>query len=437
MSARRHRLSVLTFDKFGKLIYRPDAILGFGEDGRINEIRSLRGVARKGMSDVVDRRGLLAIPGLIDAHCHVSQYPAVAADGLELLPWLDRYVFPLETRFRGDYARETARFFFKELAAHGTTTAAIYTSIWPQSTDACFEEADKAGLRVIMGKVMMDRGSYNRWFGAMYPDKNRTEVSLCESEELCAKWHGRAGGRLLYAFSPRFALSCSRELMSGAAQLAEKYGAYIQTHLAENVDEVKAIRKAFPKAKNYTEVYNSTGLLGPKSLLAHAIWLKDAEYKLLKKSGASVVHCPTSNAFLSSGIMNVARLRRDGVPMAIGSDVAAGPSLDLFEVMRQVVYSQRAVRAHKIYKEIPEPTPEKAFHMATRGGANALGLLDRIGTLEVGKEADFTVIDPKVYDARFHGTATSESVVARLVYRCSRAAVRATFVAGRKVWGKF
>jgi len=436
MVRRRYRLAVLTFDRFGKLLYRPDALLGIDEDGRISELRSLRGVARKGMGDVIDRRGLMAIPGLIDAHCHLSQYPAVASDGLDLLPWLERYIFPLETRFRGDHARASARFFFEELAAHGTTTAMIYTSIWPQSTDACFEEAERAGTRVIMGKVMMDRGSYNKWFGAMYPGKTRTEVSLRESEDLCAKWHGRAGGRLLYAFTPRFALSCSTELMAGAARLAEKYDAYVQTHLSENTDEVKAIRKYFPGAKNYTDVYKSCGLLGRKTLLAHSIWLKDEEVKVLKSTGAAVAHCPTSNAFLSSGVMNAARLRTAGVPIALGSDVAAGPSLDLFGVMRQAVYSQRIARAHKLFKNTPQPTPEKAFHMATLGGAQALSLHEKIGTLETGKEADFTVVDPSAYDAGFHGVETPENVVSRLVYRGSRFAVRATFVAGRKIFGK-
>ena len=442
MQAKRYRLSVLTYDAHETLQYYPDAILSIGEGGRIDELRPVRGGAAaslknsKGKKGVKDLRGFLAIPGLIDAHCHLPQYQAVAADGLELLPWLDKHIFPMEASFRGEKVRRLARRFFEDMAAHGTTTACVFTSIWKQSTEVCFEEALKAGVRVIMGKVMMDRASYDKKFGVRHPGGNRTDVSLRESEELCAKWHGRGEGRLQYAFTPRFALSCSEKLMRESAALAEKYGAYVQTHLSENRAEVREIKRVFPKARNYTDVYFRAGMLGPKTILAHSIWLTEIEHRMIGASGAAVAHCPTSNAFLGSGIMNVARMRLGGIPLALGSDVAAGPSLCLFEVMRQSIYMQRMAAAHKLFRTKPEPSPEKAFNMATLGGAKALGLADKIGSLENGKDADFVVVDPSVYDTGAETPVDAQTVLSRMVYRANRHAVKASFVAGKLVGGR-
>ncbi len=428
MTPRHYRLASLSFDSRGKLIYRPDALLSVDGKGRFERV----GPAGRIPRGTVDWRGRLAIPGLIDAHCHLSQYPAVAADGQELLPWLKKNIFPLEKRFRGERARPLARRFFAELASHGTTCAAVYTSIWMDSTEVCFEEALRSGLRVIMGKVMMDRRSYD----PRPRGKNRTQLSLLQSEELCKKWHGAGGGRLLYAFTPRFALSCSKGLLAGAARLADRYGAYLQTHLAENPREVRAVRRAFPGCRDYTSVYERAGMLGPRTILAHCIWLGEREYKALAKSKAAVAHCPTSNAFLASGVMDAARMRLEGIPLALGSDVAAGPTLDLFEVMRQAVYGQRLARAHGLFRDAPAPTAGKAFYMATLGGAKALQLSRRIGSLEKGKQADFVVLDPARFipeDAR--GTDPAR-ILSQMVYRADRSAVMGTFVDGRKVFSR-
>ena len=223
------------------------------------------------------------------------------------------------------------------------------------------------------------------------------------------------------------------DLMRDAARLAREHGAFVQTHLAENRREVAEVRRAFPKAPSYTGVYHAAGLLGPRTVLAHSIWLSKAEVGLLKKTGSSVAHCPTSNAFLSSGIMDAGRLRRAGVPVGLGSDVAAGPTLDLFEVMRQAVYGQRLAAAHGLFDAPPAPTPAKAFRMATLGGAEALGWSGRIGTLERGKDADLVLVDPSSYDAGAGPARDAEAAVSRLVYRAGRAAVRAAFVRGRRV----
>ncbi|MBI4424627.1 MAG: guanine deaminase [Elusimicrobia bacterium] len=426
-----YRAAVLSFDREDRLRLWPDGALAVGPDGFLAYAGPASRARAKGWR-WLDRRGCVALPGLIDAHCHLPQYPAVGADGLTLLPWLERHIFPLERAFRGPRARALARRFFSDLAASGTTTACVFTSVWRDSTELCFEEALRSGLRVAMGKVMMDRGSYDTAFRG--GPARRLELSLRESDELCRRWHRRDGGRLLYAFTPRFAVSCSMELMRGAADLARRRGAYLQTHLAENREELRVVARAFRGSPDYTSVYERAGLLGSRTILAHGVWLSRAEARTLARRRCTVAHCPTSNAFLSSGVMDAARLRASGVNLALGSDVAAGPTLDLFEVMRQAVYLQRAARAHGLFEGEPEASPEKAFHMATVGGARALGLEDRIGTLEAGKEADFILVRRAAIDPPSAPEAGALALAGRLVYRGGPGCVRETFVRGRSVW---
>ncbi|MBI4345295.1 MAG: amidohydrolase family protein, partial [Elusimicrobia bacterium] len=304
--------------------------------------------------------------------------------------------------------------------------------IWKDSTEFCFEEADRAGLRIAMGKVMMDQGSYDRAFRGSA--SARRERSLAEAEALCRRWHRRDGGRLLYAFTPRFALSCSMELMRRASGLAARFGALVQTHLAENVQELAAVRRMFPGCGDYTGVYERAGMLGRRSVFAHGVWLTPSETRRLARSGSALAHCPTSNAFLGSGVMDVGRLRRAGVPLALGSDVAAGPSLDLFGVMREAVFLQRVAAAHRLFGRVPGLAPEQAFGLATRGGARALGLADRIGTLERGKEADFAVVDRRAFEPAAAAPGDGAAVLARLVFRGGPGCVRETYVRGRRVW---
>ncbi|MDE2293640.1 MAG: amidohydrolase family protein, partial [Elusimicrobia bacterium] len=204
MPATRLRCALLTLDRRERPVYWPDALLTL-EGGRVAEARPWG----RGARGALDRRGRLAIPGLIDAHCHLPQYPAVAADGGELLPWLKRHIFPLERSFRGERARALSRLFFRELAAHGTTAAAVYLSVYADSAQAAFEEGERSGLRLVMGKVMMDVGSYDADFTRSHPRESRPHAALRESDRLCERWHGAAQGRLRYAYTPRFALSCS------------------------------------------------------------------------------------------------------------------------------------------------------------------------------------------------------------------------------------
>lgn len=228
------------------------------------------------------------IPGLIDLHAHLPQYPVVARVEEALLPWLQRHVFPIEKQFNAATARTFAPFFFEALARNGTTCAMLYATIYEESCDAAFEAAERSGMRVILGKVMMDSGSY----GGLPPEKT-LPLSLEQSERLCRKWHGRDNGRIEYAFSPRFAVTCTEELMREAGLLARKFDAYIQTHLSENRNEIEVVRALFQKYPSYTAVYEACGLLGDRSVLGHCIHLDDEEIRLLAESHSAAAHCQT------------------------------------------------------------------------------------------------------------------------------------------------
>jgi len=276
-------------------------------------------------------------PGLIDLHAHLPQYPAVARGTSDLLPWLRQHIFPLEREFTGARGRREAGAFMAELARHGTTTAMLYTAIYEDSCDAAFQAAAEKGLRVIMGKMMMDVGSY----GQLQPSKILS-ISVAETERLIKKWHRANDGLIEYAVSPRFAVSCTEKLMRSAADLARQHDTYIQTHLSENLAEIEKVRHLFAQAADYTDVYAQYGLLGPKTVLGHCIHLSDREREAIAAAGAGVAHCPTANLFLRSGILPLDKFRAAGIHIGLGSDVAAGPELNLWRVMRGAMEGQIA-----------------------------------------------------------------------------------------------
>ena len=371
-------------------------------------------------------------PGLIDLHTHLPQYPAVARGESELLPWLRRHIFPLERDFKGARVGRESAAFFADLARHGTTTAMVYAAIYEDSTEAAFHAALASGLRVIMGKMMMDVGSY----GNLQPTKV-VSISLHESERLCKTWHGAGNGLIEYAFSPRFAVSCSEKMMRGAAELAANYGAYIQTHLAENLEEIEKVRNQFSSAQDYTDVYDQCGLLTERTVLGHCIHLSDRERATLAARGARVAHCPTANLFLNSGIMPLDRMRAAGIQMGLGSDVAAGPELNLWQVMRCAIESQKARSMYE--PDVKVPTPGTVLHLATQGAADALGKGAQIGSLEVGREADLTVMDlgallPYRQSSSSVGELTGEDVLNLCIYRGGPHALLETIVRGQSVF---
>ncbi len=371
-------------------------------------------------------------PGLIDLHTHLPQYPAVARGTSELLPWLRQHIFPLEREFTGPKGRREAGAFFPELARHGTTTAMLYAAIFEDSAEASFHAASKSGLRIIMGKMMMDVGSY----GKLQPTKI-VSISLHESDRLCKTWHGANEGLIEYAFSPRFAVACSEKLMRGAGDLATKHGAYIQTHLAENLEEIEKVRNQFTWAQDYTEVYEKCGLLTSRTVLGHGIHLGPREHEAIAAAGSSIAHCPTANLFLRSGILPLERVRVAGIRVGLGSDVAAGPELNLWQVMRSAIESQKARGFYE--KDVLVPSPAAALHLATQGAAAALGKGGVIGSFEIGKEADLTIMNhgallPYRQASKAAADLTAEDIVSLCIYRGGPHAVLETFVRGQSVY---
>jgi guanine deaminase len=418
--------------EFGALRGRPRGaiIVANGRIAEVGDYDDLRRLQRAKPVRWIDRSNAAIFPGLIDCHTHLPQYSAVARGESELLPWLRQHIFPVEREFTGPKAREEAPQFFHELARHGTTTAMVYAAIYEDSCEVGFEAAKASGLRIILGKMMMDIGSY----GQLQP-KKVLSVSLVESERLCRKWHGAENGRLEYAFSPRFAVTCSEKLMRSAAEMAARFGAYLQTHLAENREEIEKVHHLYMGARDYTHVYEKYGLLTPKTVLGHCIHLTGREIAAIATAQANVAHCPTSNLFLGSGLMKLDQIMKAGIAVGLGSDVAAGPELNMWQVMRGAIDVQKARGAYE--PNLRQLRPSEAFHLATQGGARALGKANIIGTLDPGKEADLIVVDLNAL-APYRKTPvkdlSTEDVVALCIYRGGPHATVESYVRGRCVY---
>jgi guanine deaminase len=403
------------------------------DEGRIVEAGEFLSLSKKPRTKPVrwiHSNRVAVFPGLIDLHTHLPQYPAVARGTSDLLPWLRQHIFPLEREFSGAKGRREASAFFTELARHGTTTAMLYAAIYEDSCEAAFHAAAQSGLRIIMGKMMMDVGSY----GNLQPTKIAS-ISMHESERLCTKWHGANDGLIEYAFSPRFAVSCGEKLMRGAAELALKHGAYIQTHLSENREECEKVRHQFPWAQDYTDIYDKCGLLTARTVLGHCLHLSPREREVLSEHNAAIAHCPTANLFLRSGLFQLGEMRGAGLRIGLGSDVAAGPELNLWAVMRSAIETQKARSFYEPKVQIPSPA--EALHLATQGAAEALGKGSVIGSLEPGKEADLTVIDYGAllpYRKSARADLTAEDIVSLCIYRGRPEAVVETFVRGQSVY---
>jgi guanine deaminase len=421
--------------EFGTLRGRPGGAIII-DKGKIldrGDYDDLRRTHRTPAVDWIDYGPVAIFPGLIDCHTHLPQYSAVARGDSELLPWLRQHIFPVEREFTGPKAREEAPQFFHELARHGTTTAMIYAAIYEDSCEVGFEAAKASGLRVILGKMMMDISSYGQ-----FQPKKVLSISLVESERLCRKWHRAEDGRLEYAFSPRFAVTCSERLMRGAAELATRFDAYLQTHLAENREEIEKVHHLFMGARDYTHVYEKCGLLTPKTVLGHCIHLNPREIAAIATAQSSVAHCPTSNLFLGSGLIKLDQLMKAGIAVGLGSDVAAGPELNMWQVMRAAIDVQKA---RGMYEPNLRPLrPSEAFYLGTQGGARALGKSEIIGTLDSGKEADLIVVDlasilpyPKT-SATALRDLSAEDALALCVYRGGPHAILETYVRGKCVY---
>jgi guanine deaminase len=449
------RARILTPLARGGTRYEPDGRIEVDATGRIRSVGPWSGRADQGEdrppgaageSDgspeaaggpaappLIDLRPLVLLPGMVDLHVHLPQLPnAGVGAGLDLLTWLGRYIFPLEHAFDAPTAEVLAPAAFRAMAAAGTTTALMYGAVFEPSLDTAFRAAEIHGIRAIIGKVMMDRLTYDE----RLPADRILEVSLRQSADLCARWHGRDDGRLQYAFTPRFAISCTPDMLRESAALARQTGAYWQTHLSEDRDELHEVARLFPEAIDYLDVYDRAGGLGPRTVLAHAIHLAAREVERLVETDTAVAHCPASNLFLASGAMPLARYRAAGIRIGLGSDVAAGPELSILAVMRAGAYTQNGLRVLEGAGARPPLGPLDWLRLGSYEGARALGLHDRIGTLEPGKEADVIAVDPRLV-APLPGVDSDDpdEVVSRLIFRPHPSMVRAAWVRGRRLDG--
>jgi guanine deaminase len=406
--------------------YEPDAGIEVDASGSIGYAGPWRAGEDEGAA--IDVRPLVAMPGFVDLHAHLPQVPSSGLGaGLDLLTWLERYIFPRERDFDEEAAQRLVPAVFGAMAGAGTTTVVAYGALWPDSLDACFRAAETHGIRAVIGKVMMDRVTYDE---ALSRDRI-LEVSLAQSAELCERWHGRDDGRLRYAFTPRFAVSCTPELLRESARLAAHFGAYWQTHLSEDRHEIATVRRLFPDAIDYLDVYDRAGGLGPRAILAHAIHLSEREVRRLAETGSRVAHCPVSNMFLASGVMPLRRYLDAGIVVGLGSDVAGSPEISIVTQMRTGFYTQNALRVVRdVEQSIPEPLDW--LRLGTLGGATALGLEASIGTLEAGKEADMIVVDPRVtLPPGGEDTDDRTALASRLIFRERADMVRGAWVRGR------
>jgi guanine deaminase len=320
----------------------------------------------------------LIIPGMIDTHIHYPQCEIIAAHGTQLIEWLEKYTFPAEAKFHDKLtASGTAEFFLDELIRNGTTTALVFGTVHSQSVDAFFEAARKRNLRMICGKVMMDRNAP--------PELCDTpQSSYIDSKALIKRWHGR--DRLGYAVTPRFAPTSSAEQLQMAGRLLREYPeAHLHTHLAENKREMQWVRELFPDCKDYLDVYDQHGLLGRKSVFAHGIHLSDREWRRLQQTGSNLAFCPTSNLFIGSGLFDLGSADDNNVRIGLGTDVGGGDSFSILRTINEA-YKIQQLQGYNL-------SPLRALYIATLGGARALDLQGCIGNFEIGKEADFVVLD--------------------------------------------
>jgi len=422
---------ILTPLAAGGTRYEADGLLVVDEAGRI-VFAGAAGDRPDEFTRPTDLRPWILLPGMVDLHAHLPQLPnAGLGAGLDLLTWLERYIFPLERAYDEAAAERLAPAAWRAFAGAGTTTALAYGAVYEASTDATFRAAEAHGIRAIVGKVMMDRGTYD-------PTIDPTVIldqSVAESARLIERWHGADSGRLRYAVTPRFAISCTPELMRESASLAAATGAYWQTHVSEDRGEIAEVARLFPEAIDYVDVYDRAGGLGPRTVLAHAVHLSDRELDRLIESGTRVAHCPVSNLFLASGMMPLGRYLDAGLSLGLGSDVAGGPDLSIFTVMRVGFYVQNArrvagVEAGRIL------SPLDWLRLGSLGGAEALGLGDVVGSLEAGKEADVIAVDP-AYTAPVPGVEDdgAADIASRLIFRSHPDMVRAAWVRGRQLDG--
>jgi guanine deaminase len=415
-----------------------DAIVAVDTAGRIASVRATAEAGDAERASAIDVRPWVLLPGLVDLHAHLPQVPnAGLGYALPLLDWLERLTFPTERAWADPaVAERLAPAIFRAFAAAGTTTVLAYGVVYEAAMDAAFRAAEAHGIRAILGKVMMDRLTYD----PTIEPSTILSRTLDESRRLAERWHGADDGRLGYAVTPRFAVSCTAELLAASAALARELDCWWQTHVSEDRAEMDEVARLFPAARDYLDVYDRAAGLGPRTVLAHAIHLSPREAARIAETETRIAHCPTSNLFIGAGIMPLAERLAAGITVGLGSDVSGGAELSLFGVMRTGAYAQQALCALGSGGTADLLGPLDWLRLGTLEGARALGLEDRIGSIEPGKEADLIAVDPGATApldtaASDVELADPDLLVSRLMFRATDAMVRGAWVRGRRLEG--
>jgi len=425
---RAHRGAILHFRSDPGSGDDPDSFEFFDDgllvtaDGRVASIGPARELlpALPSDAELVEHRDSILMPGFIDTHVHYPQTDIVGTGGRQLLDWLEHYTFPAERGFSDPaQAREVAEFFLDELVRNGTTTALVFCTVHPASVQAFFEAAAARRMRMAAGKVLMDRNC---------PEylRDTPETGERATRELLEAWHGRE--RLLYAITPRFAPTSSDAQLASAGRLATDYpDALIQTHVAENLDEVAWVKRLFPKSRSYLDVYDRCGLLRERAIYAHCIHFDEVDRARMAQSGAAAAFCPSSNLRLGSGLFDVAAADAAGMRFSIATDVAGGSSFSMLQTLSDAYKVAQLSHQHL--------SPLRAFYLATLAGARALGVDDRIGRFAVGTEADFIVLDLRATPLLARRTARSRTLAEKLLVLITLGddrAVSRTYILGRE-----
>lgn len=381
------------------------------------------------LTDIEIYKDSVIMPGMIDTHVHYVQSPMIGSFGDTLLKWLNQYTFPTESKFRDpDFARSVASLFMGQILRQGTTTANVFSTTFPCSVDALFEESERYNTRLITGKVLQDRN-----LPEYLADKS-AEESVEQASELLERWHGR--GRQLYAVIPRFAPTSTPKQLELAGRLYQDNidkGVYMHTHLDEADDEIEWALSLYPEAKNYTDIYRRFGLLGDRSVFAHCCLVTEEEWQTLYEHNCGVAHCPSSNLFLGDGMFKIWEAKKKERPLlvGVGTDVGAGTNFSLIRQLNEA-YKVAMLKKHSI-------GALKSFYMATKGGAKVLHLEDRIGSLKPGYEADITVLDLMPTEFLKWRMPFNDFILDKLFILQTLSPdnmVKATYVAGKKVYDK-
>lgn len=401
----------------------PEMVVRISDDGRIAELSSTHTHA----ADVLGGPGCWILPGFIDAHLHLPQWDRRGLDGMSLEKWYEQCIYPAEARFSDpDFAEKLAEEFVSGLIAHGTTTAVSFGSPFTAATDRSFAVFARRGVRAVHGMMLNDCNCPP----SLCQD---TDQALNDARQLAARWHGADGGRLSYAFSPRTPVSCSEKLMRGAAALSQMLRCFLQTNVAESMADGTAVRERFPDSVDDMEVFAEMGMLTSRTLLGHGVFLTRQQRDQVARAGTTLVHCPTADLFMENGIMDYVAHRAAGVRVALGSSIAAGNDPFMPRVAIQALQTAKALKVHAIpRRSYPVPTPAEAWWALTRGAAESLQMANRIGSLDVGFEADCLVVRPEPWIAQL----PIEQQASALLYTLSPEQIEHVFIAGRRVGPK-